>query len=89
MSLYEIEQYELHTMKYRVEADSEADAITKLLQQGEGDPINNSLEFADIADDYGMSLSENPDLSSQLFDQGVVKSGDTIIGSIRSIKQVE
>ena len=34
-STYEIEQYELHTMKYRVEAATEAEAITKLFQ-GEG-----------------------------------------------------
>jgi len=88
MPLYEIEQYELHVMKYRLVADSEADAIARLLM-GEGEPVDNSLKFANIADDEGMSILENPDLSSQLFDQGVVKSGDTIIGSIRSIKQVE
>jgi hypothetical protein len=88
MPTYEIEQYELHVMKYRIEADSEADAIARLLV-GEGEPVDNSLEFADIADEYGMSLSENPELSSQLFDKGVVKGGDTIIGSIRSIRQVE
>ena len=83
---YEIEQYELHVQRYRIEANDEANAIAKLFL-GEGDPL--SLEFVNIADDEGMSILENPDLSSQLFDQGVVKSGDTIIGSIRSIKQVE
>jgi hypothetical protein len=88
MPLYEIEQYELHVMKYHLVADSEATAIGKLLL-GEGDPVDDSLEFINIADDQGMSLSENPDLSSQLFDKGVVKGGDTIIGSIRSIRQVE
>ena len=30
MPTYEIEQYELHTMKYRVEASNEAEAIKKL-----------------------------------------------------------
>ena len=30
MPTYEIEQYELHVMRYRVEADNEADAIAKL-----------------------------------------------------------
>jgi len=86
MQTYEIEQYELHVQRYRIEANDEANAIAKLFL-GEGDPL--SLEFVNIADDEGMSILENPDLSSQLFDQGVVKSGDTIIGSIRSIKQVE
>lgn len=31
MPVYEIEQYELHSLKYRVEANSEAEAIAKLL----------------------------------------------------------
>ena len=88
MSSFEIEQYELHVLRYRVEADSEADAIVKLFQ-GEGDPIDDSLQFINISDDHGMSLSENPDLSSQLFDLGVVKSGENVIPSIRSIRQVE
>jgi hypothetical protein len=88
MPLYEIEQYELHTMKYRVEADSEADAIGRLLM-GEGEPVDNSLEFVNIIDDLGMSLTEDQELASQLFDLGVIHSGDEIIGSIRSIKQVK
>ena len=32
MPTYEIEQYELHAMKYRVEAATEAEAIAKLFQ---------------------------------------------------------
>ena len=88
MPLYEIEQYELHTMKYQVEADSEADAIGRLLM-GEGEPVDNSLEFVNIVDDLGMSLTEDQELASQLFDLGVIHSGDEIIGSIRSIKQVK
>ena len=88
MPTYEIEQYELHVLRYRVEADSEAHAIAKLFL-GEGDPIDNSLEFVNIADEYGMSVNENRDLADQLFDRGVVKSGENVIPSIRSIKQVE
>ena len=30
MPVFEIEQYELHTMKFRVEAANEAEAIAKL-----------------------------------------------------------
>ena len=37
-STYEIEQYELHTMKYRVEAATEAEAIAKLFD-GEGEAV--------------------------------------------------
>ena len=88
MPLYEIEQYELHVQQYRIEADSEADAIGRLLM-GEGEPVDDSLEFVNIVDDLGMSLTEDQELASQLFDLGVIHSGDEIIGSIRSIKQVK
>ena len=69
-------------------ADSEADAIGRLLM-GEGEPVDDSLEFVNIVDDLGMSLTEDQELASQLFDLGVIHSGDEIIGSIRSIKQVK
>ena len=42
MPLFEIEQYEIHTMKYRVTADNPADAIAQLLD-GEGDAVDGSL----------------------------------------------
>jgi hypothetical protein len=85
MPTYEIDQYELHVLRHRIEADSEADAVVKLLQ-GEGEPI--SFEFVGIANDYGTSLSENPDLTSELFDRGVIDSNDLIIPSIRSVSVV-
>ena len=50
-STYEIEQYELHTMKYRVEAATEAEAIAKLFQ-GEGEAVCNSLEYIEVAEDF-------------------------------------
>ena len=53
MPIYRIEQYEIHVQGYNVTADSEADAISRLFM-GEGDPIDNSLEFVEIADDHGM-----------------------------------
>jgi hypothetical protein len=88
MPSYEIEQYELYVQRHRITANNEADAIARLLM-GEGDPQDDSLKFADIADEYGMGVSEDPDLASQLFDRAVIKTGDTIIPSIRSIRQVE
>ena len=69
MPIYEIEQYELHTERYRVEAESEADAIAKLFQ-GEADPINNSLEYIEVADAYGMPVEQNHDLADQLSNTG-------------------
>ncbi len=88
MPIYRIEQYEIHVQGYNVTADSEADAIVKLLM-GEGDPIDNSLEFVNVADNQGMSLNENRDLADQLFDRNVINGHDEIIPSIRCIEQVE
>jgi hypothetical protein len=88
MPVYRIEQYEIHVQGYNVTANNEADAIAKLFM-GEGDPIDNSLEFIEIADDHGMLVSENQDLSDQLFDRRVIHSSDEIIPSIRCCDEVE
>lgn len=88
MPTFEIEQYEVYVLRYRIKADSEVDAIARLFQ-GDGDPIDGSLTFVNIADEYGMGLGEDPDLASQLFDRGAIASGDSIIPSIRSVRQVE
>ena len=50
MLTFEVEQYELHCMKYRVEADNEADAIVKLLD-GEAEPVEQSQDMIEVADD--------------------------------------
>ena len=88
MPIYEIEQYELHVMKYRVEGDDEADAIAKLYK-GQADPIDNSLEFVEIAEDQGMSVFGEEDLAAQLWDRGIIDSSDTVIPSIRTVERVE
>ena len=86
MPTFEIEQYELHVQRYRVEAKNEAEAIAKLFQ-GEADPIDNSLELIEVADDYGMPVDENRELAEQLRTLGVT-IGDDIIPSIRSCEEV-
>jgi hypothetical protein len=88
MPTYRIEQYEIHVQGYNVTADSEADAISRLFM-GEGDPIDNSLEFVEIADDHGMRVDENDDLADQLFDRGTINGHDEIIPSIRCIEEVK
>jgi type III secretion system FlhB-like substrate exporter len=85
-STYEIEQYELHTMKYRVEANSEAEAIAKLFD-GEGEAVCNSLEYIEVAEDFGLPVDEHPDLADALQKLGV-SVGDAVIPSIRSIQKV-
>ena len=86
MPTYEIEQYELHTMKYTVEAADEAEAIAKLLD-GEAEPVDGSQEKIEVADDYGLSVEEHQELAKALRKRGVAV--ETVIPSIRSIEQIE
>ncbi len=85
-STYEIEQYELHTMKYQVVAANEAEAIAKLFDGG-GEPVCNSLEYVEVAEDFGLPTDEYADLADALRKLGV-SVGDTVIPSIRSIEKV-
>ncbi len=87
MPTFEIEQYERHIMKYRVEADNEAQAIANLFQ-GEAEPVCESQDFIEIAEDYGLPTDENRELADQLRALGI-QVGEAVIPSIRSIKRVE
>lgn len=62
MPTYEVQQYELHVLTHKIEADDEASAVAKLYK-GEGEPV--SFEFAGIADDFGMSVCENGELADR------------------------
>jgi hypothetical protein len=86
MPTYEIEQYELHTMKYKVQADTEAEAIAKLLA-GESEPVEGSLEFIMVGEEFGLPVDEYPDLAEALRTLGV--SVADVIPSIRGIEKVE
>jgi hypothetical protein len=86
MPTYEIEQYELHTSKYRVEANSKGEALARLFA-GEGELVDQSQEFIEVADDYGLPADEFPELAQELTKLGV--SGiDDLIPSIRSVDEV-
>lgn len=87
MPNYEIEQYELHTMRYRVEAATEAEAVVKLFG-GEGKAVDNSLEFIEVAEDLGLPVDGHQELAEELRKADVV-IGDDVIPSIRSIEEVE
>jgi hypothetical protein len=86
MPTYEVEQFELHCMRYRVEADSEAQAIAKLFA-GEGEPVDQSQEFIEVANDYGLPTDEYRELAEALLLLGVPVE-DSMIPSIRSIDEV-
>jgi len=85
MPTYEIEQYELHAMRYRVEADSEAKAIAKLFA-GQAEPVEQSQDMIEVADDYGLPADDHRELADALRNQGVPV--DAVIPSIRSIEML-
>ena len=85
MPTFEIEQYELHTQTYRVKAKSEAEAIAKLFN-GEAEPVEGSLEFIKVGEEFGLPVEEHGDLAEQLKILGVEVAD--VIPSIRSIEKV-
>jgi hypothetical protein len=87
MPMFEIEQYELHAQTFRVEAESEAEAIKRLLD-GEAAPLDNSLELIEVANDFGLPLDEYRDLADELIRLGV-RLPDEVIPSIRSITEID
>ena len=89
MPTFEIEQYELHTQTYRVEASSEAEAIKKLFDgdgDGDGDveAVDNSQEYIEVAEDFGLPVEQNRELADELRSLDV-SVGEDIIASIRTI----
>lgn len=87
MPKFEIEQFELHVMRYRVEAENEAQAVAKLFD-GEAEPVEQSQEYIEVAEDFGMPVDEHRDIADGLRELGVAV-GEAIIPSIRSIVKVE
>ena len=88
MPLYEIVQIRALYPRLSGRADSEADALERFFR-GEGKQDLTSIEFAGMSNDYGLSLTERPDLASELLDRGVIKGDDTFVPSIRSIGKLE
>ena len=87
MPTFEIEQYEVHVQTYEVEADNEAQAITKLFN-GEAEPVDDSLEYVEVCEDRGLPADEHRELAEQLRSLGV-SVDEHVIPSIRSIQPVE
>ena len=64
MPNYEIEQYEIHTQTYRVEASNEAEAI-KMLFDGEADPVDNGFDYIEVCEDMGLPAEKHRELADQ------------------------
>ena len=88
MPTFEIEQYELHAQRFRVEADSPAHAIKQLFDGGAAEAVDNSLDLIEVATDHGLPIEDFPELADELRRLGE-SLDDDFIPSIRWIEQVD
>lgn len=86
MPKYLIEQYEIHSQTYRVEADNEALAIVKVFE-GKAEPADGEPAYIEVANDLGLPADDYRDLAQELAKLGV--DADDVIPSIRDIVQVD
>ena len=86
MPKFEIEQYEIHTQRYRVEADSEAEAVKRLFDD-EASAVDNGLEYIEVAEDVGLPVEEYRELADELRKLGE-SIGEDVIPSIRAIERI-
>ena len=85
---YVIEQYEIHTHKVVVEADSEAEAVANyLLGKVYATPVDNSTEFIEIDNDRGICMDEDELLCMEVQQLGVRLDRNEFIPSIRSVTE--
>jgi hypothetical protein len=84
---FEIEQLEVHVVKHRVEASTEAEAIIKLFE-GQGVVVDDSLELVEICEDRGLPAEDHPMLAEALRAAGIM-SDQNVIPSVRSIEEVD
>lgn len=85
---YVIEQYEIHTHKVVVEAESEADAVANyLLGKVEAEPVDNSTEFIEIDNDHGIGMDEDELLCMEVESLGVRLDRNEFIPGIRSVTE--
>ena len=87
MPKFEIEQYEIHTQRYRVEADSEAEAVKRLFD-GEASAVDGGLEYIEVAEDVGLPVEEYRELADELRKLGE-SIGEDVISSIRAIERID
>lgn len=86
MPLYEVEQYEVHTVKYLAHAKDRAAAIMQVLN-GEAELVDGSGEFIEIDEDRGMPLEDEPELYEALQSAGA-RVRDDFAATIRSVCEV-
>lgn len=81
---YLVEQYELHVSTYEAITSNAAEAIAKVLD-GEAEMVEDSTEYVEICDAFGMPVEGNEELAAQLSEMNVQVDEDKI-PSIRSVR---
>ena len=89
MPRFEIEQYEIHTRTYRIDAKDEVEAIRRLFEE-EIEPEDSSLKFVEMAEEIGLPIEKFPASEEEL--EGLILGFTVdrdIIPSIRRIARIE
>ena len=87
MQTFRVEQYELWTQTYEIEADTPSEAIATILR-GESVPADeSSFEYIELCEDRGLLVKQNQDLAKAIESHGVAVAGD-VIPTIRSVEHL-
>lgn len=81
---YLVEQYELHVSTYSAITANAAEAIAKVLD-GEAEMVEDSTEYVEICDAFGLPVEGNEELAEQLTEMSV-HVDEHMIPSIRSVR---
>ena len=85
MTQFVVEAFELHAQKYRVEAETPAEAILNFCR-GDGEEVGPS-ELIEMSMDHGLLVDANPDLMDGLTALGE-KVDDDVIAGIRDVTEI-
>lgn len=83
MARFRIEQYEVHTQTYEVDADSPGEAIVKVFN-GVADTVDNTLKYIEVDEERGMPLHN---LSREDVDY-INDAGYSVDGYVNSVRSV-
>lgn len=86
MKKFLVEQYEIWSQKYEVEANSEEEAILEVLD-GNVDALNNELEYIETAEDIGLPKDFLTEKALKFFEKNNVVIYD-YLPSIRSVREM-
>ena len=94
MPYYEVEIYELHAAKYRVKADSAAEAVEAVVKDGglRGEYVDDSDCLIETADRYGTELSQLRDKLpsrdfARVYGLATTEDGRSFVPGLRDVEE--